>query len=147
MGMRRMAHEIRGPISTVLPRLSGNRGLRCMPTTPTLEATRLLLSRCGVREQRSRIQYWDITGSVTSPPRAQSHTSRGRAWKHSRQSFSSGRYRSEARRRSTRPRTWRESGRLHPSPPSTTGKTRWRCWSPHWPVAVRIKSPQILCFG
>src|SRR5439155_10366763 len=25
------------------------------------------LSRCGVREQRSRIQYWDITGSVTSP--------------------------------------------------------------------------------
>jgi|SRR5438876_7654227 len=80
-------------------------------------------------------------------PRAQSHTSRGRAWKHSRQSFSSGRYRSEARRRSTRPWTWRESGRLHPSPPSTTGKTRWRCWSPHWPVAVRIKSPQILCFG
>ena len=67
MGMRRMAHEIRCPISTVLPRLSGNRGLRCMPTTPTLEATRLLLSRCGVREQRSRIQYWDITGSVTSP--------------------------------------------------------------------------------
>src|SRR5439155_17008655 len=74
------------------------------------------LSRCGVREQRSRIQYWDITGSVTSP-RVLKATLREHAWKHTRQSFSSGRYRSEARRRSTRPWTWRESGRLHPSPP------------------------------
>src|SRR3989449_4352963 len=32
---------------------------------------------------------------------------------------------------------------VYTSPPSTNGKTPWRCWSPHWPVAVRIESPQV----
>src|SRR5437867_8749249 len=26
-------------------------------------------------------------------------------------------------------------------------KSRWRCWSPHWPVAVHLESPQVFCFG
>src|SRR2546425_1945993 len=54
----------------------------------------------------------------------------------------------EARcRRLTRPRTWRESGRLHRRRARPNGKTRWRSWGQHWCDAVRLESPQALCFG